>query len=77
MNRPPPADKPSMVTRLRAPIRREDLNLPTYVPDTTTAAVLIEELFALDGPHSDYANHWVRVGGMHCMAPAPAVTSAA
>lgn len=58
-------------------MRREDLSLPSYVPDTTTAAVLIEELLDVDGPHSDYANHWVRVGGMHCMAPTPAVTSAA
>jgi hypothetical protein len=66
-----------MVTQLRAPMRREDLNLPSYVPDTTTAAVLIEELFRTDGPHSDYANHWVRVGGMHCMAPTPVVSPAA
>lgn len=53
------------------------MNIPSYVPDTTTAAVLIDEMFAIDGPHADYADHWVRVGGMQCMAPVPPVTSAA
>lgn len=66
-----------MVTRLRPPERREELSLPVYVPDTTTAAVLISEIFNEDGPHTDYADHWVRVGGMHCMAPVPQVGSAA
>lgn len=66
-----------MVAQLRAPVRREDLQLPSYVPDTTTPAVLVDELLALDGPHADYADHWVRVGGVHFAAPAQAVTNAA
>ncbi len=71
------ADIDNMVTQLRAQIRREDLNLPSYVPDTTTTAMLIDEMFTIDGPHRDYADHWVRVGGMHCMTPVPSVASSA
>ena len=42
---------------------------PVYVPDTTTPAVLISELFDGDGPHTDYADQWVRVGGLHAAMP--------
>ena len=34
------------------------------VPDTTDPAVLIGELFGVDGPYSEYADQWVRVGYM-------------
>lgn len=37
---------------------------PVYVPDTTTPAVLISDLFEGDGPHREYADQWVRVGGL-------------
>lgn len=51
---------------------------PVYVPDTTTPAILISELLGGDGPHSDYADQWVRVGGLHASVPhAPIVTNAA
>lgn len=50
---------------------------PVYVPDTTTPAVLIAELFDGDGPHSDYADQWVRVGGLHATMPAAVVHTAA
>ncbi len=46
---------------------------PVYVPDTTTPAVLISELFGGDGPHGEYADQWVRVGGLHAAMPHPAV----
>ena len=48
---------------------------PVYVPDTTTPAILISELFGGDGPHGEYADQWVRVGGLHAAMPHPAVVS--
>ncbi len=65
-----------MTTRHREPAVRGSL-YPVYVPDTTTPAVLISELFMGDGPHSDYADQWVRVGGLHAAAPNTLVHPAA
>ena len=37
------------------------------LPDTATTAVLVDELLGTDGPYADYADHWLRVGGMHAL----------
>ena len=65
-----------MTTRRRKPPIRGSL-YPVYVPDTTTPAVLISELLDGDGPHTDYADQWVRVGGLHATVPTSLVNSAA
>ena len=57
-----------MTTRVAPQTRRGPI-YPVYVPDTTTPAVLMSELFEADGPHSDYADQWVRVGGLHAALP--------
>ena len=66
------------MTQLRVESATRGSLFPVYVPDTTTPAVLISELLAGDGPHTDYADQWVRVGGLHASAPHhPAVQPAA
>jgi len=44
------------------------------LPDTATTAVLVNELLGADGPHAEYADHWLRVGGMHALISYPAAT---
>jgi hypothetical protein len=46
------------------------------LPDTATTAVLVDELLATDGPHADYADHWLKVGGMHALVTFPPATPA-
>ena len=57
-----------MTHRRSEPASRGSL-FPVYVPDTTTPGVLVAELLLGDGPHSDYADQWVRVGGLHASVP--------
>ena len=47
---------------------------PVYVPDTTTPGVLVSELLGGDGPYRDYADQWVRVGGLHATLAQHTVT---
>ncbi len=44
------------------------------LPDTATTAVLVGELLGADGPHAEYADHWLKVGGMHALVTWPAAT---
>ena len=59
---------------------RADSRPRVRLPDTATTAVLVDELLAADGPHADYADHWLKVGGMHALVTfpptAPAVNAA-
>ncbi len=60
---------PEMIAQ--SPNQPQPLRARVRLPDTATTAVLIDELLGGDGPHADYADHWLKVGGMHALVSFP------